>query len=62
MPVAPKSMQDMEELGFASDPVAIRDQLQKLLTHPLFSNSKRYPALPCWRTQWSRPYWEMLRS
>lgn len=45
MPVAPKSMQDMEHLGLASDPAAVREQLQKLLIHPLFSNSKRYPAL-----------------
>jgi hypothetical protein len=45
MPVAPKSMQDMEQLGIAADPVTIREQLLKLITHPLFSNSKRYPAL-----------------
>ena len=45
MPVAPKSMPDVEQLGFASDPAAIREQLDRLLEHPLFANSKRYPAL-----------------
>ena len=45
MPLAPKSMQDVEQAVLFSDPAAIRDQLQRLLTHPLFSNSKRYPAL-----------------
>ncbi len=45
MPLAPKSMQDMEQVGHASDPSAIREQLDKLLVHPLFANSKRYPAL-----------------
>jgi hypothetical protein len=45
MPLAPKSMQDVEQLAFVSDPAAIREQLQRLLAHPLFANSKRYPAL-----------------
>jgi hypothetical protein len=45
MPLAPKSMQDVEQLAFVSDPAAIREQLQRLLVHPLFANSKRYPAL-----------------
>jgi hypothetical protein len=45
MPLAPKSMQDVEQLTFVSDPAAIREQLQRLLVHPLFANSKRYPAL-----------------
>ena len=45
MPLAPKSMQDVEQLAFISDPAAIREQLQRLLAHPLFANSKRYPAL-----------------
>jgi len=45
MPLAPKSMQDMEQSSFASDPSAIREQLGRLLVHPLFANSKRYPAL-----------------
>jgi hypothetical protein len=45
MPLAPKSMHDVEQLAFVSDPAAIREQLQRLLVHPLFANSKRYPAL-----------------
>lgn len=45
MPLAPKSMQDVEQLASVSDPAAIREQLQRLLVHPLFANSKRYPAL-----------------
>ncbi|HMG86917.1 MAG TPA: hypothetical protein VK574_14390 [Terracidiphilus sp.] len=45
MPLAPKSMQDVEEPGTVSEPAAIREQLQRLLAHPLFANSKRYPAL-----------------
>ena len=45
MPLAPKSIQDMELQAFAFDPVAVREQLHRLLTHPFFANSKRYPAL-----------------
>ena len=45
MPVAPKSIQDVDPQSFASDSATVREQLQKLLTHPLFANSKRYPAL-----------------
>ena len=45
MPLAPKSMQEMEQPSFVSDPSAIREQLDRLLVHPLFANSKRYPAL-----------------
>ena len=45
MPLAPKSMHDVDQLVFVSDPAAIREQLQRLLVHPLFANSKRYPAL-----------------
>jgi hypothetical protein len=45
MPLAPKTMQDVEPPTLASDAAAIREQLQKLLAHPLFANSKRYPAL-----------------
>lgn len=45
MALAPKSMQDMEQSAFAPDPAVIREQLQRLLAHPLFANSKRYPAL-----------------
>ena len=45
MALAPKPMQAVEEQTFASDPAAIREQLDRLLVHPLFVNSKRYPAL-----------------
>ena len=45
MPLAPKSTQEMEPPPSVSDTAAIREQLQRLLTHPLFVNSKRYPAL-----------------
>jgi hypothetical protein len=45
MSLAPKSMQEMEAPSSVSDTAAIREQLQRLLTHPLFVNSKRYPAL-----------------
>jgi hypothetical protein len=45
MPLAPKSMPDVEQPAPTSDPAAIREQLQRLLAHPLFANSKRYPAL-----------------
>lgn len=45
MPVASKSMQDVEQLGLVTDPAAVRAQLERLLQHPLFANSKRYPAL-----------------
>jgi hypothetical protein len=45
MPVAPKSMQDLEQQASIPDAAAIRDQLVRLLAHPLFANSKRYPAL-----------------
>jgi hypothetical protein len=44
MPVAPKPPQEIE-----SNPLIeaqrIREQLERLLVHPLFANSKRYPAL-----------------
>ena len=45
MPVAPKSMQDLEQAGSVPDAGQIREQLERLLAHPLFANSKRYPAL-----------------
>jgi hypothetical protein len=45
MPLAPKSMPDVEQPALTFDPAAIREQLQRLLAHPLFANSKRYPAL-----------------
>lgn len=43
MPLAPKSVQETE--SSAPDPGQVREQLDRLLAHPLFANSKRYPAL-----------------
>ncbi|WP_109489402.1 hypothetical protein [Occallatibacter savannae] len=45
MPLAPKSMPDVEQPSLVSNPAAVREQLHRLLAHPLFANSKRYPAL-----------------
>jgi hypothetical protein len=45
MPVAPKSMQELEQAASIPDSQAVREQLERLLVHPLFANSKRYPAL-----------------
>lgn len=45
MPLAPKSIPEVEQPLLVLDSVAVREQLQRLLTHPLFANSKRYPAL-----------------
>ena len=45
MPPATKSMHDVEQPGFVSDPALVREQLQRILANPLFANSKRYPAL-----------------
>jgi hypothetical protein len=45
MPVAPKSMQDLDQPASVPDPAVVREQLERLLAHPLFANSKRYPAL-----------------
>ncbi|MGA8090742.1 MAG: hypothetical protein WCA10_25940 [Terracidiphilus sp.] len=45
MPLAPKAMQEVDQQASVSDPAAIREQLHRLLIHPLFANSKRYPAL-----------------
>ncbi|HEY6488860.1 MAG: hypothetical protein WCC26_17625 [Terracidiphilus sp.] len=45
MPVAPKSMQDLEQVASVPDPASVREQLDRLIAHPLFANSKRYPAL-----------------
>jgi hypothetical protein len=44
MALGPKSMQEMEQPSLVSDPSAVREQLSRLLVHPLFANSKRYPA------------------
>jgi hypothetical protein len=45
MPVGTKSVQEPAQPTASLDPAAIREQLERLLAHPLFSNSKRYPVL-----------------
>jgi hypothetical protein len=45
MPVAPKSSQEATETSSLIDAPKIREQLERLVSHPLFANSKRYPAL-----------------
>jgi len=45
MPPGTKSVQDPPQRTAAPEAAAIREQLERLLAHPLFSNSKRYPVL-----------------
>lgn len=45
MPQGTKSTQESVPSSTTLDPAAIREQLERLLAHPLFSNSKRYPVL-----------------
>jgi hypothetical protein len=45
MPVGTKSLQDPAQPAPFPDASAVREQLERLLVHPLFSNSKRYPVL-----------------
>src|SRR5580658_10798985 len=45
MPVGVKQVQEPPQPTAAPEASAIREQLERLLTHPLFSNSKRYPVL-----------------
>jgi hypothetical protein len=45
MPPGTKSVQEPPQPTAAPEATAIREQLERLLTHPLFSNSKRYPVL-----------------
>jgi hypothetical protein len=45
MAVAPKPAQESVEPGPLIEAIRIREQLERLLVHPLFANSKRYPAL-----------------
>ena len=42
---APQSEKEPNRTEFASNAVLIRQQLNRLLAHPLFTNSKRYPVL-----------------
>jgi hypothetical protein len=43
MPLLPQSEKEAGH-GLAPDASVVRDQLKRLLTHPLFANSKRYPV------------------
>jgi hypothetical protein len=45
MPSSSKSEADLNGVGPGPSPAAIREQLKRLLAHPLFANSKRYPVL-----------------
>jgi hypothetical protein len=45
MPVGPRFAQEIAAPYSALEAAAIREQLQRLLAHPLFCNSKRYPVL-----------------
>jgi hypothetical protein len=45
MPISAKSGADLAEPALVTDASRIREQLERLLPHPLFVNSKRYPAL-----------------
>jgi hypothetical protein len=45
MPVGAKTIQEPAQPTSAPEAAAIREQLERLLAHPLFSNSKRYPVL-----------------
>ena len=45
MALAPRSVQESEQPSSVPNPAAVREQLGRLLVHPLFANSKRYPAL-----------------
>src|SRR6202161_4606498 len=45
MAMGTKSVQESAQPPPATEAAAIREQLDRLLAHPLFSNSKRYPVL-----------------
>src|SRR5580704_4126184 len=45
MPVAPKPIPETSDANPLIDAPKIREKLERLLAHPLFANSKRYPAL-----------------
>jgi hypothetical protein len=45
MAVGQKGTSDVAESNFVADAPRIREQLEKLLAHPLFANSRRYPVL-----------------
>jgi len=45
MGVAPKPVPETGIPNTFLEPAAVREQLERLLVHPLFANSKRYPAM-----------------
>lgn len=45
MLLSPQSDKELNGASHFADPAAVREQLQRLLAHPLFTNSKRYPVL-----------------
>jgi hypothetical protein len=45
MPSSTQSEKELNRPGYAPHPLAVREQLQRLLSHPLFTHSKRYPVL-----------------
>lgn len=45
MPLSPQSEKALNAASHVPDPVVVREQLKRLLAHPLFTNSKRYPVL-----------------
>src|SRR5450631_4906047 len=40
-----QSVNRQNGVQFAPDPALVREQLRRLVAHPLFTNSKRYPVL-----------------
>src|SRR5664279_4177940 len=51
MLVGSKSPQESTDPNPATEAPRIREQLSRLLVHPLFANSKRYPALPAYAVE-----------
>src|SRR5271163_4958644 len=45
MLASPQSEKEVNGAGPTPSAVAVREQLKRLLAHPLFTNSKRYPVL-----------------
>lgn len=45
MPLSPQSEKALNGIESTVSPVLIREQLRRILAHPLFTNSKRYPVL-----------------
>jgi hypothetical protein len=45
MLLSSQSEEELNRAGYTPPPVAVREQLKRLLAHSLFTNSKRYPVL-----------------